>query len=202
MRISNSQLLNAGVSLMEGAGKPLKPVSTTDGRVKKYLLPDGRTVRGRTCNLHQVPMVRTKTEVSYDGIPERILRGVKETDFILAAVPEVERTPGSIKAFLIPTEVVLEQIHAAERVGRKDWSLRLNEPIWAKYRLPGTAYSATIPSDSEADDMDEEPETEGETAPIRSLSLGEVIANARQAIAEVAGVPVSAVKISIDLSST
>src|SRR4051812_21070950 len=132
MSISNSQLLNAALSIMESAGNPLTPISTSDGRVKKYALADGHTVRARTCNLHQIPIVRTKTEVGHQGIPERIIRGMTETDFILAAVPEVERTPGATKAFLIPSKVIFEQMHVAERAGRKDWSVRLNEPIWAK----------------------------------------------------------------------
>jgi hypothetical protein len=129
-----------------------------------------------------------------------VLRFIKETDFILAVVPMVENTAGPVMAFLIPSEVIMNEIHAAERAGRKDWSLHLNEPRWAEYRLPGTAYAAALPPESEADvDEDEEIE-EIPAASAAPLSLGDVIANARRAIAQAAGVAVSAVKISIDLN--
>jgi hypothetical protein len=127
-------------------------------------------------------------------VPERLMRAVSETDFTLVVTPEKERSVGAVIAFLIPTEVILEQIRAAHRAGRKDWSLFLDEEMWARYRLGGSASASLSRAPKPSGDLN------GEGAqPPTSRSLGEVIAGARRNIATVAQVAESAVKIQIDL---
>jgi hypothetical protein len=203
MGVDSDLLLKAGLSLMAGTGRSLTRIST-DRRVNIYRTDEGRTVRGRTCNLHVLPLVRTKAEVGMSGVPERLLRVVSETDFTLVVTPEEERTAGAVNAYLIPKDVILEHILAADRAGRQDWSLFLNDEKWSRYRLSGSAYAEGLPEAEAEAEAEEEAEVEDDGEPLQGSasprSLGEVIAEARRNIAAAAHVEESAVKIRIDLS--
>jgi hypothetical protein len=189
------ELMEAGLALAANSGLPLKSIST-DGRIRSYETEDGRTVRGRTCTLPQLPIVRVGDEVTAPGVPERLLRVFRENDFTLAITPEKARTPGAVMAFLIPNEVIIEHLYASAKAGSKDWSLSLRDKTWAAYRLAGSA-SATFGSRPLPDPKGEDGVRATPSSP---RSLGEVIEEARRNIAAAAHVPESSVKIQIDLS--
>ena len=90
---------------------------------------------------------------------------------------------------------MLEQIDA-NSVGRRGWSIDLDDEAWASYRLDGSASVSLAPVDPKPlDDLDD-----GDAVPPPTArSLGQVIAEARHKIAEAANVSVSAIKIRIDL---
>lgn len=198
LRVDNSQLLTAGLSLMEGAGKPLTAVQSGT-RAKIYRTAEGQTVRVRTCNDHVLVVVAESTD------PNAKLN-IEGTDLLLIVMPEVPRSPGPVMAFLVPTSTVAEAVrltHAqwladnpSTKGGNRTWNLWFDDDgpakacgytrLWEKYRLAGSAVSGPQPQALQSAD-------------VKPQSLGEVIAEARRRIAAAAGVPETAIKISIDL---
>lgn len=201
-RVPNQELLAAGLELMKLAGKPLQgPVSS---RAMLYRTSSGESVRVRTCNDHLL-VVLAKTA-------DRNARlNVDGTDLVLIVMPLERRTPGPVMGFLVPSVEVAEaarsshQAWLASRPNTKGenrtWNLIFNEDIgrphagfakrWAKYRLPGTA--STLSEGSRA-----APALAG-VHPAGTLRLGDVIARARQQVADAAGVSPENVQITVTL---
>jgi len=100
--ISNTALLEAGLNLMRENGQTLTKVPS-QGRTMLYKRPDGQTVRVRTCNDHILIVVANSPE------PEARLN-IEGTDWILYVMPEQERTPGNVIAFLLPTDLVVREV--------------------------------------------------------------------------------------------
>jgi hypothetical protein len=188
---------------MQLAGKPLQgPVSS---RAMLYRTSSGESVRVRTCNDHLL-VVLAKT-------PDRGARlNVEGTNLVLIVMPLERRTPGPVMAFLVPAEEVAEAArssHQAWLAGRpntkgdnRTWNLLFNEDLsrphtgfakrWAKYRLPGRA--STLSGSSQAPLFASSNAHAGET-----LRLGDVIARARQQVADAAGVSPENVQITVTL---
>ena len=154
-RVSNDALLHAVLELMRQNGKPLTKVDSF-GRSMMYRLADGKTVRVRTCNDHILMVLADKPSTDAK-------LNIEGTDFLLVVMPEVERTPGKVKAYLIPTEVAVE----ASRRSHQAWldsnpntkgdnktfvlSFRKGpatysdyETKWAQYQLSGEAYTEAV----------------------------------------------------------
>lgn len=196
-KVPNDELLEAGLRLMEQAGKPLERVQTKS-RSMIYRTPTGSTVRVRTCNDHVL--------VALADAPVAGARlNIEGTDELLIVMPEVPRVRGSTLAYLVPTEVAADAVrkcHAdwlasnPETKGEnRTWNIWFSDDApaksngfarkWAKYRLPGTSDLSIRKAPTE--------QTSG-------LSLGEVIAEAKRRIASAAGISESAVKITLELS--
>ena len=197
-RIPNSALVGAGLDLMRLAGKPLDRMQAK-GRAMIYRTGAGETVRVRTCNDHVLIVLADRAD------PDKARLNIEGTDYVLIVMPERPRTPGPVVGYLVPTDVASEAVRSSQRHwlatspntkgDNRTWALWFNADSlpeasgfrekWATYRLHGTA-SAGLPPTSPL--MAERP----------VKKLGEVIALAKQEIAEAAGVPVDRVKISID----
>jgi hypothetical protein len=194
-RVENEDLVKAGLEMMRRAGKPLTKLPTK-GRSMQYQMENGETVRLRTCNDHVLIVVADTPENDAN-------LNVEGTDWLLIAMPEIERTPGRLIAYLVPATEAAAEARRAHREwlktnpdtqgGNRTWNLWFRPHTrdgssnyaerWAKYRLPiydpGEIAVSPVPR-SEPNSIKEEVEA------------------ARRRIAAVAGVPVAAVRISID----
>lgn len=198
-RVSNESLATAGLSLMRQAGKPLTRVPTST-RAMIYSENSGKTVRLRTCNDHLLVVVA-------DSPNSDAKLNIEGTDFVLIVMPETPRTPGPVVAYLVPASVVAAAardtherwLKTKPRTKGKNrtWNLWFDDSgpgkasgfgkKWESYRLQGRA------------------NTTGSTSRSSSVqtgqpSLNDVISKARREISEAAGVPESAVRISLDLT--
>jgi len=196
-RVENSSLLAAGLDLMELSGRPLTKISTGN-RSMLYRLPEGETVRVRTCNDHVLVVIATPA-------PDDIALNVDGTDFILFVVPKIERTKGEVEAFLLPTAAVVRAVRTAYAqsltgVRNRDTSTTCNlwlgngpdnasnfRTHWNEYRLTGNSSARALPRESLVDQ-----------SPLK-MSLGETIEVAKRHIAEAAGVSADRVKITVEV---
>jgi hypothetical protein len=196
--IENNVLLEAGLSLMKKNGRPLTKIAGT-GRAMKYRMPNGETVRVRTCNDHILIVLSDKpsgahTKLNIDG-----------TDWLLIVMPEVQRTPGKVRAYLVPTPIAAE---AARRTHQewldsnpntkgdnRTWNLWFRDDgknenfdeTWSEYRLKGEATTEAIGTVGSSTD---EP-----------LNVKIEVESARQRISRAAGVSPEAVRITIDFAA-
>lgn len=197
-RIDNSDLLHAGLKLMQRNGKPLTKMSST-GRSMLFKLPDGDTVRIRTCNDHILIAVA-------DSPRKDAKLNIEGTDWLLIVMPEEERTHGKVIAYLVPTtEAVAETRRAHEewlanhpktRGANTTWNLQFDDSgpgmscyyaqKWKKFKLNGEI--------STLDRVVTE-------TPGQSRNIKEVVEVARRHIASIVGVSPQAIKISIDFAS-
>jgi hypothetical protein len=171
-----------------------------------YVMQNRQTVRVRTSNDPILVVV-----ADHDGEGAKL--NVEGTDHILFIMPRKARTHGPVDAYFLPSDVVATSSREAHREwlanqpntkgDNRTWNLRfLEKPSrknsasygfarkWAAYRLPGEASTLAEPITP--------PEAPPE--PTSGLKLGDVIAAAKRQIAEVAGVPPDAVRISVDLA--
>ncbi len=199
-RIDNEALLQAGLELMRQNGKPLTKLPSK-GRAMLYTLPNGETVRARTCNDHILIAVADKPT-------EDARLNLEGTDWILVVMPEVERTHGKVIGYLVPTEEAVAEVRRTHREwlssnpntkgSNTTWTLWFDHDgsgkannyadLWMKYRLEGDVTTEDVA-------IEQVPQA-GEPGNIKV----EVEA-ARERIATVAGVPREAVKISIDFGA-
>lgn len=197
-RIDNDILLAAGLETMRRLGKPLTKIPGF-GRAMMYSLPNGELVRARTCNDHILIVVADNPSVDAK-------LNIEGTNWLLIVMPEMERTPGKIIAYLVPTEVAVDAARSTHRTWLETnpntrgtnttWNLWFDESgpskandfanKWKQYRLNLDGASANdIGSSDESGAGDVKAEVEA----------------ARQRIAKAAGVPASAVKITIEFGS-
>jgi len=200
LKVPNDELLRAGLSLMEQKGRPLQRVEAK-GRAMLYRTADGKTVRVRTCNDHVLVVVADSPT------PDARLN-IEGTDSILIVMPEIPRSPGPVTAYFIPTDAVVEAVRSTHRDWlasnpstkgeNRTWNIWFDDDgpakssgyakKWVAYRLQGSANTrSTLTSTAE-------PSTSS------AVTLGEVIADAKRRIASFAGVPETAVKITLDLA--
>lgn len=197
VRVSNDLLLDAGLKLMAENGKPLAKLPSR-GRAMLYQLENGDTVRARTCNDHILIAVA-------DSPSPGAKLNIEGTDWLLIVMPEIPRTPGAIIGYLIPTDIAVQEVRATHkrwlesgpktRGDNTTWNLWFGDAgpekaagyakKWAQYRLKGMSDTSPVSVSRK------------ETGnPIKA----EVDA-ARMRIAKIAGVPLEAVRISIDFQS-
>jgi hypothetical protein len=139
--------VEAGLAAMAQAGKPLTRLPS-NGRAMIYSMPDGQSVRVRTCNDHVLIVIG-------DTVAPDAKLNIEGTDWLLFVVPKIERTPGKTLAYLLPTKEVeaeARRTHAEWLAGNpntkgdnKTWNLWFNKDApteandyatkWAKYRL-------------------------------------------------------------------
>lgn len=185
---------------MEQNGQPLLRAETK-GRAKLFHTADGKTVRARTCNDHVLV-------VAADSPGPEAKLNIEGTDSILIVMPEIPRTPGPVMAFFVPSAVVVEAVRSSHRDWlasnpatngeNRTWAIWFDDdgPVrsrgfaqkWDEYRLQGSANAQVSPG------------SRSDTLKDGNGSLGDVIAEAKQRIAAAAGVPASAVKITLDLA--
>lgn len=194
-RVDNDALLAAGLELMKQNGKPLTK-QLGFGRAMMYTLANGETVRVRTCNDHILIVLA-------DQPSEEARLNIEGTDWLLMVMPEIERTPGKVRAYLVPTDVAVEAVRTAHKGwldtnpntkgANKTWALwfrkdapanRSNdfETKWSQYRLQGEADTQSVNVSESADTGNVKTEVE----------------YARQRISKAAGVAPEAVKITIE----
>jgi hypothetical protein len=196
-RVSNEALLTAALGMLEAQGTRLKKLKTSS-RAMKFELPDGKTVRARTCNDHVLVVLA-------DSPGPGATLNIEGTDHLLIAMPATPRTAGAVIAYFVPTQVAVKavrQSHAewlasgpSTRGNNRTWNIWFDDQVdvpwsgfarkWSKYRIAGsgsTDSALSTPSVS-----------------LAGRTLGSVIAEARAAIASAAGVSPDLVKISIDL---
>lgn len=203
-KIPGGDLLEAGLQLMDIAGKPLKKVPAR-GRAMIYELPDGETVRVRTCNDHILIVLADSTN------PDEARLNIEGTDFLLVVMPEKPRARGPVWAYLVPTAIAADAARKAHKAWLESsprtkgknltWNLWFEDggpPMasgfakeWERFRVPGSAST----------DKGKAREGEStETGRSGEMKLGDVILLAKEQIAEAAGVSPDAVRISVDLA--
>lgn len=194
-RIDSGALVEAGLAAMRGAGKPLTKIPS-NGRSMIYGLPNGETVRLRTCNDHVLIIVSADPTLGAK-------LNIQGTDWILIVMPEVERTEGRVLAYLVPTAEVETEARRTHqewlsskpktRGANTTWNLwfKSNGPAkannyalkWAKYRVESAVELRNIPTAITTE---------------RPSDIKSEVENARRRVAEVAGVAIEAVKITIN----
>lgn len=195
-KVPNSQLLDAGLALIEQSGRHLTKM-VKKGRAMLYQQDNGETVRVRTCNDHILIVVA-------DSPDENANLNIEGTDWLLIVMPETPRTSGDVIAYMIPTEIAVKEVRETHqrwlatnpktRGKNTTWNLWFGDEgpekasgyakKWAKYCLKGEMNTGASPA----------PLANNKAAnPIKA----EVDA-ARERIAKVAGVSPEAVRISID----
>jgi hypothetical protein len=200
-RVPNEALAQAGLELMNQAGKPLERIKSS-GRAMIYRMPDGSTVRLRTCNDHLLVVLADADDADTARL------NVEGTHFVLIVMPERQRTPGPVMVYLVPAEIVADAARSTHKEwlatkpntkgDNRTWNLWFNNDApskannfaekWRQYRLSGTA-SAGLATAA--------PASTPSTPPPKKL--GDVIASAKFQIAEAAGVSADCVKITIDV---
>jgi hypothetical protein len=195
-RIDNGALLTAGLELMRQNGKPLSKLQSS-GRSMLYAISGGETVRVRTCNDHLLIVLA-------DRPTEDAKLNIEGTDWLLIVMPEIERTPGRMFAYLVPTKVAVDAARRTHQEwlgtnpntkgGNTTWNLWFDQDgpakandfaaKWSKYRLEGEAT---------------QPAGLGETSEPGNIKA-EVEA-ARQRISRAAGVSPAAVRITVDFGA-
>lgn len=195
-RIDNEALLNAGLELMRQNGMPLIKAKSK-GRSMLYTMPSGESVRARTCNDH---ILITLANKATDGARLNI----EGTDRLLIVMPKEERTHGKVIAYLVPTEIAVEQARQSHREwlnsnpntkgDNRTKNLWFDETShkssgyarkWSEYKLQGEAFTL-------AEKVDEAPPVKGIKAEVDA---------AKKRLANVAGVSTEAVKITIDFGA-
>ncbi len=193
-KVENGKLLEAGLKLMECNGKPLRKVQSP-GRSMMYEMQNGETVRVRTCNDHLLIVLSSQ----HSGSGAKL--NIEGTDWLLIVMPEIPRTPGDVVAYLVPTAIAAEasrHSHATWLATKPDtkgnnttWNLWFEDgPLasdgfakkWSHYRLAGFGAARETFKSAEV---------------AKSGSLKTEIEAARQQISRVAGVPLDAVRITI-----
>jgi hypothetical protein len=197
-KVSNQVLLAAGLKVMEALGRPLTKMQT-NSRSMKYKLSNGETVRVRTCNDHILVVLADSAEASAN-------LNIEGTDHLLIVMPEAPRMEGLIIVYFVPTSVTVtavRQTHAdwlatnpTTKGNNRTWNIWFDDGAaksggfakkWAQYRLDTKVSTIDVSSGDHS------------VSVIINKPLGTVIAAARKAIAEAAGVSVEAVKISVAL---
>lgn len=210
-RVPNDNLLNAGLDLMRQNGKPLTRVDSF-GRSMMYKTQDGKSVRVRTCNDHVLIVVA-------DSPSSDAKLNTEGTDYLLVVMPEVERTPGKVTAYLIPTEVAVRESRTSHQAwldsnpntkgANKTFCLwfRKNAPFarsgdyatkWAEYRLKREAYTQPANATVNATGVST---VVGVGTVTTDGSVKATVEAARQTIARVAGVSPDAVRITIQFGA-
>jgi len=200
-KIDNDVLLKAALELMQQNEKPLTK-QPSKGRAMLYKMPNGETVRARTCNDHVLIAVAESTS-------ENAKLNIEGTHWLLIVMPEVERTNGNIIGYLIPTDKAVDEVRQTHqdwlatnpntKGGNTTWNIWFKSDgpdkannyanKWKEYRLEGKVSSLDYINN-------QNPQSHaGQPGKIKA----EVEA-ARLRIAQVAGVSPEAVKISIDFS--
>lgn len=200
-RISNDELLKAGLALMHMNGKSLTK-RPSRGRAMLYTMPNGESVRVRTSNDHILVVVANK--------PSKDARlNIEGTDWLLIVMSKIERKVGEVIAYLVPTKTAVEAVRRSHEAwlstnpntkgANTTWNLWFDDSYsgvtsrdekhgyakkWAKYRLGGD-----ISVEDKANVHEEEAGV---------LSIKAEVDSARQRIAHAASVPLGAVKISIN----
>ena len=197
-KVDKNALLNAGLQSMAANGMELTKIPSR-GTAKLFSMPNGETVRARTCNDHILIAVA-------DEPKEGARLNIEGTDWIMLAMPEVPRTPGKVLVYLLPTDEVVEEVRTAHRnwlASRPDtrgnnraWNLWFDESgpkkacgykkKWSKYLLSGEETTRERHLSS-VEDQDTSP-------------LLKEIQIARVRIAKLAGVGDEAVHISVNFS--
>ena len=200
-RVPNEALAQAGLQLMKQAGNPLERIKP-NGRAMIYQMPDGATVRLRTCNDHLLVVLADTDD------PDTARLNVEGTEYVLIVMPERQRTPGPVVGYLIPAKVVADAARSSHRAwlatnpntkgDNRTWNLRFDTyglsktnnfaEKWRQYRLRGTASAGLATAGPSYSSPAAQP-----------MKLGDVIASAKLQIAEAAGVSAECVKITIDI---
>jgi hypothetical protein len=193
-RIESETLVEAGVDTMRSIGKPLTKLPSK-GRAMLYALPNGETVRMRTCNDHVLIVVA-------DSPSAEAKLNIEGTDWLLLVMPETERTAGKTVAYLLPVAEVEEE---ARRTHREWLATNPNTKgqnttwnLWFRKDAPGKA--SDYASKWARHKLQSKVEVSERQTPAASGG-GNVKAEveaARKRIAAAAGVPVESVKITIN----
>lgn len=194
-RIENDILLKYGLMLMGQKDRPLTKVPSR-GRSMVYALPNGETVRVRTCNDHVLISLSNKPS----GDDAKL--NIEGTDWLLIVMPEIPRTQGKLLAYLVPTKVAVSacrESHARWLESNPDtsgknttWNIWFDDghkpwngftSRWSQYLLEPKGVVSQAASSCET--------------PHPGADMKSEIEEARQRVSRAAGVPLGAVKITI-----
>lgn len=107
MKVHSKDLKDAAYRAMEELGHSLSQIETGT-RSMIFAMEDGRTVRLRTTN-DPILICVAKT----NDVESKL--NVEGTDFLLLAMPEIARTPGTILVYLVPTQRVVNDVRESHK---------------------------------------------------------------------------------------
>ena len=210
MKIPNQHLVKAAETVMSENGMALERLPAK-GRAMLYRMQDGKSVRLRTSNDHVLVVVADSPDVDAPV-------NVEGTDMLLAVMPEIERSPSRVVAFLVPSDIAARDA----REGYREWlkngprtkgsnntrTIWFDEDLsqashgfmarWKQYQLNSDVRvdgELSIPEFPKSP-TPSVPNASGETRP----KLRDIVEDAKQKIADAAGVQPEDVHISIDMS--
>jgi hypothetical protein len=164
-----------------------------------YCLPNGERVRARTCNDHILIIVADSPAVDAK-------LNIEGTEWLLIVMPEVERTPGRIIAYLVPTQVAVDAARLTHRTwletnpntrgGNTTWNLWFDENGPSKANDFATKWKQYLLNSDDVRANEAVLNDSGQTGSVKA----EVEA-ARQRISKAAGVSPGAVKITIEFGA-
>src|SRR3989337_3478223 len=108
-RVSNQELVDAGLAMMKAVGKPLQKLPT-NSRAMKYRLANGETVRIRTCNDHVLVVLAESASAG-------AALNIEGTDHLLIVMTEIPRQAGPVIASFVPASVAVRAVRKAHA----DW---------------------------------------------------------------------------------
>ena len=215
-KIRSEILRDCALKQLEEEGTPLEKLPTKS-RAMLYKKQNGETVRIRTTNDPVLVVVADSTD------PEANLN-IEGTDHLLIVMPEVPRTPGPIKSYMVPTDVA----GSAVRKARQEWldsspNTKGNNKTWNIWFIdkdrPGGGFANKwsnylIPVPASTDDI-----KEPEDKPLRSSratvespsrikpqktseadgSVAEVIEDAKHRISALTGVQEESIMIEVKI---
>jgi hypothetical protein len=193
-RVESSTLVEAGLAAMRQSGRPLSKLPSK-GRAMLYALPNGETVRMRTCNDHVLIVVADRPSIDAK-------LNIEGTDWLLVVMPEVERTPGGVVVYLIPTAEAEREARRAHQAwlggGPNTQGANRTWALWFRNEGPATSNDcSTLWADYRINQkVDTRPLLRA--VPSSGGNVRTEVETARRRIAEVAGVPVDAVRITIN----
>lgn len=198
-KVPTSALIAAGVRAMEEADRPLT-LHYKKGKVRVYKLPNGETVRLRTCNDHILITVADSTNLD-------ATLNIEGTDWLMIVMPKVPRVDGEVLVYLVPTNVAVETVRSGHQAwldsnpntdgNNTTWNIWFGNrksklpqlhgfhEKWSEYLISGTIATTTLSDDRKSFEK-------------KTLSTKAEIEIARQRIAAAAGVRESDVKITVD----
>lgn len=203
-RIGSEVLAEAGLEAMRRHGKPLARLQSK-GRSMIYALPNGETVRMRTCNDHALIVVADKPDLDAK-------LNVEGTDWLLLVMPEVERKMGKVDVYLLPSAEVVKEARRTHKEwltgnpntkgDNKAWALWFDKDApekandygskWAKYKIKEDVSTAGGVMYSKFETTEGTQSSEGQS------NIRDTVEKARREIAAIAGVAPEAVKITIN----
>lgn len=213
-KIPNAALIKCAAEIMSAENRSFEPISTR-GRSMIYRTEDNKTVRLRTSNDHVLVIAAKPLEDKWQ-------LNIEGTDYVLVVMPVIQRVVGEVRAFLVPTELLVrlvreeyaEMLNQVPEIGMKPNAVTVQfgspnndgEPFdraWDPYLLPHTTDShayVDIPADkSHRSRQLRQSKPKKRTKYLETVA--DVIMETKARISEITGSPIESVTVEVRIES-